>query len=214
MWCAMEFANAVALRAARFVAVVCGQRCGGWSSCYRGGATVVGGGGCGRLRVGWTRWLRWAQSVETAAGYQFLKLSSSFSDFVGSPETVAQLSHRADLQFGNTSMEMVTKKRTAVIASMSVLLLLMLCRPSHQQSSEPSCDCYRDCYLGCKHAFPMLCEVLCGGSCDERNDPVAACMIACTTDSLCGVPAAPSGAADCSHACNVTWGRHGPAKVP
>ncbi|XP_037450276.1 uncharacterized protein LOC119320253 [Triticum dicoccoides] len=109
---------------------------------------------------------------------------------------------------------MVVKKRAAVIAALSMLLLLMLSRPSHQQFSNYSCNCYRECYLGCKHAFPMLCKVVCGGSCDDKNDPVAACMVACTKDSLCGVPAAPSGAAYCSHACNDTWGRHGRAKVP
>ena len=86
MWCAMEFRHAGAGGVVRLrggvglsvAVVVCGQRRGGWSSCYRGGATVVGGGGGGRPRGGWTRWLRWAQSVGTAAGYQFLKLSSSF----------------------------------------------------------------------------------------------------------------------------------------
>ncbi|XP_044408857.1 uncharacterized protein [Triticum aestivum] len=114
----------------------------------------------------------------------------------------------------STRKDMVVKKRAAVIAALSMLLLLMLSRPSHQQFSNYSCNCYRECYLECKHAFPMLCKVVCGGSCDDKNDPVAACMVACTKDSLCGVPAAPSGATYCSHACNDTCGRHSRAKVP
>ncbi|XP_044952701.1 uncharacterized protein LOC123402806 [Hordeum vulgare subsp. vulgare] len=108
---------------------------------------------------------------------------------------------------------MVAKKRAAVIAALSVLLLLMLPRPSHQQFFSHSCDCYRECYLGCKNAFPMLCKTVCGGSCNDNKDPVATCMAACCTESICGLPPAPSaGAPDCIHACTKMWGGHGPAK--
>ena len=88
---------------------------------------------------------------------------------------------------------MVVKKRAAVIAALCMLLLLMLPRPSRQQFFDHSCDCYRKCYLECKNAFPMLCKVVCGGSCNDNKDPVVTCMVACCTDSICGLSPAPSG---------------------
>uniref|UniRef100_A0A452XCW5 Uncharacterized protein n=2 Tax=Aegilops tauschii subsp. strangulata TaxID=200361 RepID=A0A452XCW5_AEGTS len=103
------------------------------------------------------------------ADLQFWKRSASRLKHVQSPP------HRSlkstPLLLYSTRKDMVVKKRAAVIAALSMLLLLMLSRPSHQQFSNYSCNCYRECYLGCKHAFPMLCKVVCGGSCDDKNDP-------------------------------------------
>ncbi|KAE8807350.1 hypothetical protein D1007_16408 [Hordeum vulgare] len=53
---------------------------------------------------------------------------------------------------------------------MCMLLLLTLAKPSHQQLSDAVCECYRQCYAGCKAiTLPRVCKVECAGGCGGAN---------------------------------------------
>uniref|UniRef100_M8ATD1 Uncharacterized protein n=1 Tax=Aegilops tauschii TaxID=37682 RepID=M8ATD1_AEGTA len=102
---------------------------------------------------------------------------------------------------------MEAKKRAATIAALCMLLIMSV--PSQQQVSTMSfCSCYQQCYPGCRHSTPWwLCNVNCAGNCDvgDREDSLAACIMVCSTDSVCGPVVAPAyaqGVADCIAECN------------
>ncbi|KAM3296627.1 hypothetical protein ACQJBY_038793 [Aegilops geniculata] len=108
---------------------------------------------------------------------------------------------------------MEAKKRVATIAALCMLLIMSV--PSQQRVAAMSfCDCYRQCYPGCRQRVPWwLCNVNCAGNCDvgDREDALAACIMVCSTDSICGPPVmAPTyaqGVADCIAECNKRWGQ-------
>ncbi|XBI43920.1 hypothetical protein VPH35_108639 [Triticum aestivum] len=104
-------------------------------------------------------------------------------------------------------------KRAATIAALCMLLIMSV--PSQQRVAAMSfCDCYRQCYPGCRQSVPWwLCNVNCAGNCDvgDREDSLAACIMVCSTDSVCGPVVAPTyaqGVADCIAECNKRWGNN------
>uniref|UniRef100_A0A453MY08 Uncharacterized protein n=2 Tax=Aegilops tauschii subsp. strangulata TaxID=200361 RepID=A0A453MY08_AEGTS len=116
------------------------------------------------------------------------------------------------LLFSFDEGEMEAKKRAATIAALCMLLIMSV--PSQQQVSTMSfCSCYQQCYPGCRHSTPWwLCNVNCAGNCDvgDREDSLAACIMVCSTDSVCGPVVAPAyaqGVADCIAECNKRWGQ-------
>ncbi|KAF7086981.1 hypothetical protein CFC21_090213 [Triticum aestivum] len=108
-------------------------------------------------------------------------------------------------------------KRAAAVAAMCMLLLLMLAKPSQQQLSDIVCECYRQCYAGCKDiTWPRVCKVECAGGCGGANggDKLGTCMIACSMDPVCGLSTAPVDPAEvlaCNNECEKRWGGHGHA---
>ncbi|KAI4979085.1 hypothetical protein ZWY2020_015838 [Hordeum vulgare] len=107
-------------------------------------------------------------------------------------------------------------KRAAAVAAMC-MLLLTLAKPSHQQLSNAVCECYRQCYAGCKAiTLPRVCKVECAGGCGgaNGNNKVGSCMIACGMDPVCGLSTAAIDRADavaCNNECEKRWGGHGHA---
>uniref|UniRef100_N1QRU6 Uncharacterized protein n=1 Tax=Aegilops tauschii TaxID=37682 RepID=N1QRU6_AEGTA len=96
-------------------------------------------------------------------------------------------------------------KRAAAVAALCMLILLTLAKPSHQQLSDAVCECYRQCYSGCKDiTWPRVCKVECAGGCGGANgyDKVGSCMIACSMDPVCGLSTAPLGKKDHLFSCS------------
>ena len=87
-------------------------------------------------------------------------------------------------------------KRAAAVAALCMLILLTLAKPPHQQLSDAVCECYRQCYAGCKDiTWPRVCKVECAGGCGGANGDgkLGTCMIACSMDPVCGLSTAPVG---------------------
>uniref|UniRef100_N1QSU0 Uncharacterized protein n=1 Tax=Aegilops tauschii TaxID=37682 RepID=N1QSU0_AEGTA len=57
------------------------------------------------------------------------------------------------------------------------------------------CNCYQQCHDGCRHSVPWcLCNVVCAGNYDgvDKKDALAACIMVCSTDSICDPSVAPT----------------------
>ncbi|XBH60464.1 hypothetical protein VPH35_115063 [Triticum aestivum] len=108
-------------------------------------------------------------------------------------------------------------KRAAAVAALCMLILLTLAKLPHQQLSDAVCECYRQCYAGCKDiTWPRVCKVECAGGCGGANgdDKVGSCKIACSMDPVCGLstaPVYPAGVVACKNECQKRWGGHGHA---
>ncbi|XP_044416131.1 uncharacterized protein [Triticum aestivum] len=87
---------------------------------------------------------------------------------------------------------MEVKKRAAAIATLCIMLLIMSV-PSKQQVAAMS-FCYQQCHDGCRHSLPWwLCNVDCAGNYDSVNkDALAACIMVCSTDSVCDQSVGPT----------------------
>ncbi|XP_048537865.1 uncharacterized protein LOC125516475 [Triticum urartu] len=109
---------------------------------------------------------------------------------------------------------MEVKKGAAAIAALCIMLLIMSVPSKQQVAAMSFCDCYQQCHDGCRHSVPWwLCNVDCASNCDgvDKKDALAACIMVCSTDSICDPSVAPTythGVADCIAECNKRWGKN------